>query len=141
MKIELLINFGGVPTNELRILPGIYDADDERLFGITEYLLDNGHAVVVDDDVPMTEFKHERPKEDFTFHNEIMRGKGRPVVPDEPETITPKPYDDMSLDELREELALRGVTEGDVVSDIKAYHTFRRVEIVEWLERNEAREE
>lgn len=47
MKIEVLHNYGGRNTNERRIPPGVYEADDERLFGLADYLVENGHAVVI----------------------------------------------------------------------------------------------
>ena len=94
MKIKVLTNFGGVLTKELRILPGIYDEGDERLFGTADYLLEHGFAIAVREETPLTEFVQERPQEDFAFHNEIMAKKGRPEnevdsepsEPDDPET-------------------------------------------------------
>jgi len=50
MKINVLRNYGCWNTNERRILPGVYEAGDERLFGLAEYLVDNGHAVVTEDE-------------------------------------------------------------------------------------------
>lgn len=47
MKINLLRNYGGWNTHEQRIEPGVYDADDGRLFGLAAYLIENGHAVAV----------------------------------------------------------------------------------------------
>lgn len=44
MRIRVLINYGGVNTNERRIAPGEYDTDDPALFGIADYLLKHGHA-------------------------------------------------------------------------------------------------
>jgi hypothetical protein len=49
MKIKMLKNFGGVLTNEKRIVEGVYESDDPSLFGIADYLVDNGHAVIVAD--------------------------------------------------------------------------------------------
>lgn len=42
--IEVLHNYGGKATNEKRIKPGVYDDDDEALFGLADYLVENGHA-------------------------------------------------------------------------------------------------
>ena len=42
-------NYGGRITDERRILPGLYALDDERLFGAGQYLVENGHAVMVAD--------------------------------------------------------------------------------------------
>lgn len=52
MKIKLLLNYGGWNTNERRILPGVYDSDDPALFGLADYLVENKHAVVVEDETP-----------------------------------------------------------------------------------------
>lgn len=52
MRIKVLINYGGFNTNEKRILPGEYDADDPCVFGIADYLVENGHAVVTQADPP-----------------------------------------------------------------------------------------
>lgn len=49
MRIRVLINYGGALTNELRILPGDYDQDDPRLFGLAGHLLEVGHAITLDD--------------------------------------------------------------------------------------------
>lgn len=46
-KIRVLRNYGGRLTNEARILPGVYNSDDERLFGLAEYLVAEGYAVSV----------------------------------------------------------------------------------------------
>lgn len=56
-KINVLVNYGGVLTNELRILPGLYDVDAPELFGIADYLVESGHAVAVgtDDVKPVRE--------------------------------------------------------------------------------------
>lgn len=45
--IRVLQNYGGYNTNERRILPGEYDDNDPRLFGIGDYLVQHGHAVRV----------------------------------------------------------------------------------------------
>lgn len=52
MKIQVLENFGGVETNERRILPGVYDMTDSALFGAGQVLLDLGKAVVIEYDAP-----------------------------------------------------------------------------------------
>lgn len=43
--INLLHDYGGRRTNELRIPPGLYKIDDPRLMGLGQYLVDSGHAV------------------------------------------------------------------------------------------------
>ena len=47
MRIRLDGSYRGRPSKELEILPGEYDAEDPRLFGLADYLVKNGHAVVV----------------------------------------------------------------------------------------------
>lgn len=47
MKIMMLKNYGGSLTGEKRILGGVYDSEDPALFGLADYLVENGHAVVV----------------------------------------------------------------------------------------------
>lgn len=46
-QITVLKNFGGKETQERRIQPGVYDVDSPALFGLAQYLVDNGHAVEV----------------------------------------------------------------------------------------------
>lgn len=46
-QITVLKNFGGKETNERRILPGVYDVNAPELFGLADYLVENGHAVAV----------------------------------------------------------------------------------------------
>lgn len=48
--IRVLINYGGTKTNDRRIEPGDYAEGDPRLFGIADYLIANGHAVIVSED-------------------------------------------------------------------------------------------
>lgn len=52
MQIEVLRNFRGRMTGEQLIRPGIYDADDPRIYGIADYLVANGHARVIAVDPP-----------------------------------------------------------------------------------------
>jgi hypothetical protein len=44
--IELIRNYGGTRTGEVRLPPGVYTADDLRKYGgdFPEYLVANGHA-------------------------------------------------------------------------------------------------
>lgn len=53
--IRVRFNFGGRMTNEQRIEPGDYVADDERLHGLAEYLVANGIAEIVADEAPADE--------------------------------------------------------------------------------------
>jgi hypothetical protein len=50
MKLRLKDSYRGKRTNERVIAPGDYDLDDKRLFGISDYLLENGYAVRVNKD-------------------------------------------------------------------------------------------
>ncbi len=52
MKIEVLENYGGQRTQERRVLPGVYNVDDPALFGVGEYLLEVGKAIVIEADTP-----------------------------------------------------------------------------------------
>jgi hypothetical protein len=52
MRIKVYHNYGGWATNDRRIFPGIYDIDDDALFGVGEYLVTNGHAEVVEEPEP-----------------------------------------------------------------------------------------
>ncbi len=47
MHIQVLHNYGGRLTHERRILPGVYADDDPRIFGLAQYLVDNGHAIAL----------------------------------------------------------------------------------------------
>ena len=42
--------YQGKLTNEQPIPPGNYAEDDQRLFGLADYLVANGHAVVISED-------------------------------------------------------------------------------------------
>lgn len=56
--IRVLHNYGGHVTAERRIEPGVYSEDDPRLFGVGDYLIENGHAElagVLPDPEPVTE--------------------------------------------------------------------------------------
>lgn len=53
MKINVLHNYGGWNTQERRILPGVYDSEDAALFGLAQYLVDNGHAVIAGEIEPV----------------------------------------------------------------------------------------
>lgn len=87
MRIEVLKNFGGVLTNEKRILPGVYDSSDPRLFGVADYLVEHGHARVVEDSIPVTDFSYIPPIDDSEFHNDVMLKKGRPTI----DEVIPEP--------------------------------------------------
>lgn len=48
--IRLKEIYQGKLTNEQPILPGDYSEDEAELFGLAEYLVANGHAVVISDE-------------------------------------------------------------------------------------------
>lgn len=50
LRIQVLVNFGGAETGEIRILPGEYAIDDERLLGLGNVLLERGQARVIGDE-------------------------------------------------------------------------------------------
>lgn len=83
MRIKVLQNYGGVRTNEKRILPGVYESDDERLFGLSDYLIDNGYATVVSEDESLETIDHVHDEIDGDVistleHDALMKRKGRP---------------------------------------------------------------
>ena len=47
MHIQVLHNYGGRLTQERRILPGVYEENDPRIFGLAHYLVQNGHAIAI----------------------------------------------------------------------------------------------
>lgn len=108
MKLHLRINYGGARTNEQRIPPGDYDADDERLFGLAGYLVDNGHAVWVDaptldaSELPAPE--PDAPALATLSHEEAMARMGRA----EPEPEAPT-YAEMTIAALMALCEARGI--------------------------------
>lgn len=50
-RIRVLHNYGSAAT-PARIVPGEYELDDPRLFEQGRYLLENGHAEIVDEHEP-----------------------------------------------------------------------------------------
>lgn len=79
--IRVLHNFGGAVTNEKRILPGVYEDDDERLFGVGEYLITNGHA------------------ERLSFGERVVKAVQDVIVPDKAEEINLTPPAELDEDE------------------------------------------
>lgn len=51
-RIQLLQYYRGAPSGEIPIEPGIYDADDPRLFGLADYLVNDQRKAVWLDDAP-----------------------------------------------------------------------------------------
>ena len=140
MKIQVLHNYGGKLTKEQRILPAIYDATDERLFGLADYLVTNGHAIYVDkklytnlptmaDGSPIIE--PPLPATLGSIHDGIDIEISTNSIPDN--VLETPDYESLTLDELRHLLQAYEFTEEDIVSDMSAHWTMRRKELVEWF--------
>jgi hypothetical protein len=54
-KIELFRWYTGIRTQEQPIFPGIYNVNDKALYGLADYLVENGHARYLDDPTPIEE--------------------------------------------------------------------------------------
>jgi len=55
MNIHLRYYYRGKPSNDRLIPAGIYDENDPALFGLANYLVQNGHAVFVSEPTVTTE--------------------------------------------------------------------------------------
>lgn len=53
--VRVLHSYGGSLTGEVRIVPGVYAVDAQELFGIAEYLVENGHAEWLGETAPVVE--------------------------------------------------------------------------------------
>jgi len=53
MRIRVRYNYRGKPSQERVIEAGDYEDSDPRLFGLAQYLVKNGHAVILKD-APVT---------------------------------------------------------------------------------------
>lgn len=85
MRLRLHTDYGGARTHEQRIAPGDYDADDERLFGLADYLVENGHASWLPDDaVPLASTAPEPPAQTTLSHDEAMTRLGRAIPKERP---------------------------------------------------------
>lgn len=98
MHIRVLHNYGGKPSGGRRILPGDYEASDERLFGLAQYLVDNGHAVITVSDVKVVDRDGD----------------------DKEEETKPLPYNEWSYNDLRafakvNDIDLAGATKKDEI--------------------------
>jgi hypothetical protein len=58
--IRVLYGYQGTPSKERYIPPGKYKRNARALCGLADYLVENGHAVLIADEQP--EPKHEGPK-------------------------------------------------------------------------------
>lgn len=52
MRIRLPNYYKGLPSDFKPILPGDYDSDDPRLYGLADYLVKTGHAEALDAPLP-----------------------------------------------------------------------------------------
>lgn len=46
-RVQVLRIYRGRRTHEQPIQPGLYAADDPALYGLADYLIENGHAILV----------------------------------------------------------------------------------------------
>lgn len=91
--IEVLRWYTGVRTNEQPILAGIYAVDDERLFGLAEYLVKNGHARYAAAPAPVevpVEETEDVPLDDAPVAAEDMATDDAPVEATEDSKPAPK---------------------------------------------------
>lgn len=82
-QITVLKNFGGKETQERRILPGVYDVNAPELFGLADYLIENGHAVEVKSEAV--------PVREATKAVEIQTVSIEPDAPEETGVDVPEP--------------------------------------------------
>lgn len=52
MRIRVPNYYRGLPSDFKPIYPGDYDSDDERLYGLADYLVQTGHAEALDAPLP-----------------------------------------------------------------------------------------
>lgn len=93
--IQLTSNYRGRPTNEKIIPPGVYAENDSRLFGLADYLVQNGHATVVQGS---PRFAVElAPLEEITNRTGKIGPDGRPMAAAAPAGITTAPGGPVSV--------------------------------------------
>lgn len=54
-QVRVLHNYQGMPSQNQVIVAGDYAPDDERLFGLADYLVENRHAEWIGGDDPVVE--------------------------------------------------------------------------------------
>lgn len=111
MRVQVLVNYGGALTHELRIFPGVYDADDPRLFGLADHLIEAGHAIALDDDEDaVEELVAPQVEWETISHDEWAALEGRlapaAAVEDEPQAVD---YEAFTVDQLRAQASDRGI--------------------------------
>lgn len=102
MRINLRTVYRGKLTNEQPINPGTYDADAPELMGLAQYLVNNGHAVVVMDPAskPVPKPESQQPAADVIH---------APTVETED-----NPYEKWGIDLLRTEVKWREIADEDI---------------------------
>lgn len=108
MRIRVLINYGGALTNELRILPGDYDQDDPRLFGLAGWLLEVGHAIALDEPAAPIVPEPEPVVWQTISHEEWAALEGRQAPEPEPQPERGD-YETFTVEQLRALCADRGI--------------------------------
>lgn len=103
VHIRVLINYGGALTNELRIEPGDYSADDPRLFGLADHLLEAGHAIALDDDDAVEELVAPQVEWETISHEEWAALEGRLAPP------AAVDYEAFTVEQLRALCVERGI--------------------------------
>ena len=108
MRIQVTREFAGKLTNERRIYPGVYALDAEELFGVGQYLLDNGFAVVADSESYSVD-----PDSDGITHAEWNVGytsvQPDDAVDDDAVDDEPVDYSIWTVSALKEECEARGI--------------------------------
>jgi hypothetical protein len=95
MSIKVLYNYGGRPSNMRRIEPGVYAKDDPALFGLADYLVENGHAVLSIEPVEVIEYNVVETEEpegstELDFEPTEVEKSEEPEVKDLPAPALPK---------------------------------------------------
>jgi hypothetical protein len=54
-QVRVWHNYQGMPSQNQTVVAGDYAPDDERLFGLADYLVKNGHAEWIGADEPVAE--------------------------------------------------------------------------------------
>lgn len=116
MNIRLKHEYRGWKSKERLIPAGDYDENDERLFGIAQYLVDTGLAVYVDENPaaliePEAETFIDMYSYDTPDFEQLPRGDDTEPLDGDGNTLD---YDDMTVDELRAECTARGIDLDDM---------------------------
>ena len=105
-SIEVLSGgFCSAQTNERVIHPGVYEVNDPRIFGLAEFLVDQGRAEWV---VPLPERVPAQPQDDGEGEN-TPKGKTARWTAFGDEVEMPADYADASKDELLREVKSRDI--------------------------------